>query len=255
MRNLASASIITATGVAVAAPSVGCPARDPIFAAIEAHRLANAEYIKANEPCADMVGKHCPVRVRVGYADSGEFSKSKPDERGGFILTYTPTGKMEPVYAYSHADIEKSVPSNLRGEDRNAWIVKHIAEFEKVEKCIAKQHARTKLGKLQAVADRAYDRERDRMRDLVWTKPTTIDGLAALLRYCRENESINELVCCDELEDVLEWTNGMRRLRPRWLAGTAHARFTGGIAGAVLNDLGTPLRLARMLPGQDGAAA
>jgi hypothetical protein len=28
----------------------------------------------------------------------------------------------------------------------------------------------------------------------------------SLLRYCRENESINELVGCDEWEDALEWS-------------------------------------------------
>ena len=44
------------------------------------------------------------------------------------------------------------------------------------------------------------------MWHLIWTTPTTIIGLAALLRYCRENETINELVRCDEWEDALEWT-------------------------------------------------
>ncbi len=55
-----------------------------------------------------------------------------------------------------------------------------------------------------AISDAAL--ERDRMWDLVWTVPTTAHGLAALLGYCRENESINELVHRDEWEDVLEWT-------------------------------------------------
>jgi hypothetical protein len=44
------------------------------------------------------------------------------------------------------------------------------------------------------------------MWDLIWTVSTTGDGLSALLRYCRENESINALVYRDEWEDVLEWT-------------------------------------------------
>jgi hypothetical protein len=47
------------------------------------------------------------------------------------------------------------------------------------------------MGKLKAAPDHAYDIERDRMRDLIWTTPTTADGLATLLRYCRENQSIN----------------------------------------------------------------
>jgi hypothetical protein len=44
------------------------------------------------------------------------------------------------------------------------------------------------------------------MWDLIWTTPTTAGGLAALLGYCRERETINEIVHQDEWEDVLEWT-------------------------------------------------
>jgi hypothetical protein len=51
-----------------------------------------------------------------------------------------------------------------------------------------------------------YDAERAIIWDLIWTVPTTAIGLATLLRYFRERESINELVADDEMEDVLEWT-------------------------------------------------
>jgi hypothetical protein len=57
-----------------------------------------------------------------------------------------------------------------------------------------------------SAAEPFYDAERTLMWDLIWTVPTTASGLAALLRYCREGESINELVKDDEMEDVLEWT-------------------------------------------------
>ena len=127
-------------------------------------------------------------------------------ETGPYTMTWTPNGKREPLYAYTLQDIEKSVPSRLQGEDRDAWIAGRQAKLEKDEKRIAEHHARSKLGKLEAILDKAHEIERDRMWDLIWTVPTTGDGLSALLRYCRENESINELVYCDEWEDVLEWT-------------------------------------------------
>jgi hypothetical protein len=64
----------------------------------------------------------------------------------------------------------------------------------------------SRLDQLEAARDHAGELERDRVWDMIWTAPTTANGLAALLRYCRENESINELVSNDEWEDVLEWT-------------------------------------------------
>jgi hypothetical protein len=64
----------------------------------------------------------------------------------------------------------------------------------------------SRLDQLEAALDHAGELERDRVWDMIWTAPTTANGLAALLRYCRENESIDELVSNDEWEDVLEWT-------------------------------------------------
>jgi hypothetical protein len=54
--------------------------------------------------------------------------------------------------------------------------------------------------------DEYDDAERLTIEDLIWTMPTTAAGLAALLGYCRERETINELIGHDEKEDVLEWT-------------------------------------------------
>jgi hypothetical protein len=187
-------------------PGVPAGAPDPIFAAIEAHRCANDDYKKAVEAPSRVVGKHRPARVCVGHSADGEFSRTKTDERGGYTLTWTPNGEKSPIYAHGAGEIRNSVPRNLEDADRDAWIAKHLAELKKEERRIAKQRARTKLGKLEAILARAGQRERDRMWDLIWTTPTTLNGLAALLRYCRENETINEVVFDDEWEDTLEWT-------------------------------------------------
>jgi hypothetical protein len=177
-------------------PIQGLPAEapDPIFAVIETHRRASATYIDADEAPSKMVGKSHSARVSIGDFADGDAVRSKTDEHGKFTITWVPTGKKSPLYAYDSISIEKSVPRDLQGADRDAWVGQRLAELEKDERRIAKNHARTKLGKLEAVRDQAYERERDCMLDLIWTTPTTMNGLAALLRYCRENESINELV-------------------------------------------------------------
>jgi hypothetical protein len=58
-------------------------------------------------------------------------------------------------------------------------------------------YRRSSFGSLAILAT-ADGHERDCMWDLIWVMPITMNGLAALLRYCRENESINELVHRDE---------------------------------------------------------
>lgn len=181
-------------------------ADDLIFAAIEAHRVANAEYEKACEAPGRMVEKSDPVRVCVGQARDTEVTRSITADDGSFTITWKPTGKYEPAYAYDLADIERSVPKNLDGAARQAWIDERFAALTKEEERIARLRARTKLGKLEAIREKAWEHERERMWELIWTVPTTAAGLAALLQYCRENESINELVHRDEWEDVLEWT-------------------------------------------------
>jgi hypothetical protein len=71
---------------------------------------------------------------------------------------------------------------------------------------IDESRARAEEAEGNRAAEPFYDAERAFMWNLIWTVPTTAHGLAALLRYCREGESINELVRDDEMEDVLEWT-------------------------------------------------
>jgi hypothetical protein len=181
---------------------------DPIFAAITAHRRAHEELEKAIT-AADVPPSSRTVkpsaRILVRSRDGTKSSYTDTDG-GGFTLIVTPTGQKELVYASSLAEIRQNVPKELEGEARRAWIAERDAELEAAEQRIAKRWARTKTGKLNAALDEAHNVERDRMWDLIWTMPTTLGGLATLLQYCREQESINEMVAWDEWEDVLEWT-------------------------------------------------
>jgi hypothetical protein len=184
-------------------PGLPAEAPDPIFAAIETHRSAAAAYIDANEAPSNMVGKSHSARVYIGdYAD-GDAVCSKTDEHGEFTITWVPTGKKSPLYAYDRVSIERNVPDDLQGADRDAWIAQRLAELEKDKRRITKNYARTKLSKLEAIRDKALVRERDQMWNLILTQPTTLTGLSVLLRYCREND---DAFYADEWEQVLEWT-------------------------------------------------
>jgi hypothetical protein len=98
-----------------------------------------------------------------------------------------------------------NLPLNLtRCFGHSTWMAKWRAALQKEERRLARNHARTKLGKLEAKRDAAHDRERGQMWELIWTVPTTAASLAALLGHCRENETINGFVGSDTWEDVLE---------------------------------------------------
>jgi hypothetical protein len=51
----------------------------------------------------------------------------------------------------------------------------------------------------------AYDVERDRVRNLIWTMPMTARGLAALLRYVNERNGAREFIYDDEWVEAHEW--------------------------------------------------
>jgi hypothetical protein len=181
---------------------------DPIFAAVTAHRSAQEELNKA-VTAADVPPSRRTVRpsarILVGSKD-GTRSSWTDTEGGGFTVVVTPTGQKKPVYASCPAQIWENVPKEFQGDARKAWIADREAELEAAEQRIAKRWARTKIGKLEAALDEANTAERDRMWDLIWTMPTSLGGLAALFQYCRDQETINEMVAWDEWEDVLEWT-------------------------------------------------
>jgi hypothetical protein len=173
---------------------------DPIFAAIEAHRCADAQYLEAARAADIPNGPRREARVLIGYDDDGVFIRSKTDELGSYSLTWVPNGKKTPLYARDRAGIEKSVPRDLQGSAQDAWVAQRVAKLEKEKDRISKAAARTKLGKLEAIREKFSDLERDRMWELIWTVPITLDGLLALLRYGPEK------VFHDEWELALEWT-------------------------------------------------
>lgn len=185
---------------------------DPIFAAIDAHREANEQFSRAVDAfgaaeTAESHEKRFPAQPRIQIGQKPKFNVVKTDlEDGGFALTSTPSGKTSALYATSDEDIEQNVPAELDAIEREKWIVARKEELAKERQRCSAKWARSRLGRLDSARDKASALERERMWDLIWTIPTTAKGLAALLAYCREQESINELVGEEEWEDVLEWT-------------------------------------------------
>jgi len=178
---------------------------DPILAAIEAHRSALTDWLKAVAAADQIKGERPTARVQVGTGPDGEPVRTEL-EGGGFSVAWIPNGKTYPIYANSDVGIERNAPKVLKGSDREAWISERLVELEAEERRIAKRHARTKLGKLEAAREKASNLERECMWDLIWTKPTTNEGLAVLFRYCRERGSISDMVADAAWEDALEWT-------------------------------------------------
>jgi hypothetical protein len=177
---------------------------DPIFAAIAAHRSAHSSYVKA-VAAADNCVPDAVARIQVGMRDDADVSVDMI-EGGGKTITWKPNGKKMPVYASCSDEIVGSVPKDLPDADRDTWIAERHAELGAEERRIAAQRAKTPIGKLEDALEDAHGVERDRMWDLIWTAPTTAGGLAALLAYCREMETINEIVQDDVWEDALEWS-------------------------------------------------
>jgi hypothetical protein len=221
MNSMVSAvSIASATALAStdASPKAAAEIHDPIFAAIEAHRQANAAYLEATTKCAEMDDTALPhARVCVGYTDRGQFLASADDlpitwadngklpiyHGGVHTLTWKSDGELTPIYVNTPGDIERNAPSALSGAVRGAWIAERCLELTTEEKRINDEYAQSQVAKASAIQDVAYEVKRDRMWDLIWTAPTTLPGLATALAYFRDE---SDIYLDEEWQAALSWS-------------------------------------------------
>lgn len=185
------------------------PIADPIFAAIEAHRAARLEYEQACEKHSRVeekfVDKERPeARVEIGEREEFEIS-AHSNGRGGRIIECQPLKRMVPIYATSYLDIDKNTPPDLGEVERAEWIAQKRKQLDAEEDRISVEWQETELGKLEFLMSETFDIEDRRTRDLVWTTPTTSQGLAVLLGYCRELGGFQELTRAAEWATALEW--------------------------------------------------
>jgi hypothetical protein len=180
------------------------PDVDPIFAALEAHRVAADALELARKPW-DAVDETRPeARIKVGEYRKQDIAIVS-NERGGKTIDTFPTEERVSIFASDRNDLRRSAPEGLSKSEVNAWIEERFREIEAEQERIDVEWSRSDLGKIEMAYDDAYKVERSRTWDLIWTTPTTIQGLAALLGYCREASGICELVQ-DEWQMILEWT-------------------------------------------------
>jgi hypothetical protein len=156
--------------------------------AIEAHRRAVAAYAEAVVAPSRMFGKQRSVCIQIAEYDDFDstFNETKQGDVTTLTVTRTPNGKKKPVLAYSYEEIERDAKHYAKESDRDAWIEKQIAKFDKEERRIAQLHSRTKLGKLEAIVDKTSEAETEAGLVLAETKPTSLEGAVALLDYFAE---------------------------------------------------------------------
>jgi hypothetical protein len=185
-------------------------AADPIFAAIEAHRGARQGYEQACDAHSRAEEKYPAetqpeVRIKVGERPETEIS-IQPNNRGGNTIESYPSGRMIPIYAKTWLDIDEHAPTKLDDRDRAQWIDARRAELDAEEERLFADWQKTELGQLDIAMAEAFDVEDRKTRDLVWTAPTTAQGLAALLGYCRELSGFMGITHAAEWATALEWT-------------------------------------------------
>jgi hypothetical protein len=179
---------------------------DPIFAAIEAHRSAAAAFEEARKLHDSSEERRPEARITIGEYREREFA-DRPNDRGGRTIETWPTGVVKPIFASNRTDLRAHAPKALvEASEVNAWIDERFAEIEAEQARIDADWFRTDAGKIELAYAAAYDTERDRMWDLIWTKPATVGGVAALLRHINGPYGAREIINDDEWQEAIEWT-------------------------------------------------
>jgi hypothetical protein len=182
---------------AAALPALAVPAvvsaaiePDPIFAAIEVHRKALAawsETLKASD------GVDGPPAARIYLRDMAVMDYSIEDrDDGGFTVRWQPTGKVEPIYAQSEAEIKRGAPPNLSKEKRDAWVAQKINELRSEQQRLNDEFDKTSESNLLTTCNSAAGEEDEAQYALFDTTATTLQGLLALIAYIRSSDYLSE---------------------------------------------------------------
>jgi hypothetical protein len=162
---------------------------DPIFAAIEAHRKAHADWIKALRRFDETEETPPEARIYLGEVNDVECVKN-PDE----TMTIRRTGKTEAVYARCEEHIKDFPTKSWSDAVRNAWIQKKRAELHTETQRLNEQFAQTPAGRLWVASEDLADKHNAVEAKLFDTTATTLAGLLALLTYLRTNDYLSETI-------------------------------------------------------------
>jgi hypothetical protein len=136
---------------------------DPIFAVIEAYRAAAKTHAAA---CSEFSRRE-EMLIEQGWG-LGPFIS---------VLDVSGPGAPHPVLVYKHEYVDIHVPPDRFPEVNAAAHATLDAKFE--------QH-KAILGDTEKVMYAAMDAETEALDELVWTVPTSIAGVLALLELCPE---------------------------------------------------------------------
>jgi|GEM_PF-6025855 len=160
---------------------------DPIFAAIDAHRDAEATYqsaIEAHIALLDSLPEHVTGHARVRIGTTKDLD----------------TGESHPKFAYSHREISEEFEARMRPAHQSALKklrerrgTMHVALQTVIDRHakLQDEHGLTAASAAQKAASNAASAAFQRLFEVM---PTTVAGVLALVRYLRTilNEGSNE---------------------------------------------------------------
>jgi hypothetical protein len=186
-RLLASSMPALAAAAAMAPVAVSALCRlpaggdDPVFAAIERHRKAFEAYKSTGEISTRLYSEWEKQQDPRGFY-LGEYPEIKHEVTGeihALQFHEVHTGCMVPRYATCPANIDNSVPADCA--DADAWKAQKRREFDEWSGC--------NDGSPKSIAYDAWDAAHRRLvvaTAELNTRPSTLAGVAALLRYIAE---------------------------------------------------------------------
>jgi hypothetical protein len=180
---------------ALAGPAVAATAQpDPIFAAIEAHRVSYETWSKALSIADQYPMNKRPerekVRMLVGHYNYKEAIETR-DAQGNLAIVFKQTGEKRPIYVSEYDDLQSCAP-RLSESEKQAWVDARTLELHKEYERVNREFAQTEYGKLQAAAEKIGEEEYRLLWELIRTRPTTAAGAAALFAYLREDKYLTE---------------------------------------------------------------
>jgi hypothetical protein len=181
--------------LAVPAVAVAASAEpDPIYAAIDVHRIAYAVWSKALKS-QDAFDQEAPHGARIFLCDRPKVRMiidGDPEQWGSCTVTHHPTGGTIPIYGTYPEDFKKYVPANLKGTARDEWITQKKQEWHVEQERLNEEFAQTPAGKLWLEANARSDEHSEAERRLFDTTATTIQGVLALLAYIRTDNYLRQ---------------------------------------------------------------
>lgn len=192
------ATIASLMPAAVVAPSlVAAPAfafatpPDPILALIEKHRRLQAEAIELSDARTELEESlpHDVLREpRVATIPECDGKARLVEKTEHYdLIRYDRTGPTgRDYYCERLFDLPRCARDNIPEEHREVWLADREAAFKRDRRALRRRQRKAGLTQIINRSAAAIDAEYLAGQELLSTAPTTLAGVAALVRYCIE---------------------------------------------------------------------